>query len=323
MKRRDFIRGIAASWLTPAARAQEPPPRVAVLSLHSIRDEGKVVASFLSGLRGLGYFKGLNVNVDIRYADGDPTQLARFAKELVILKPNVALATSANPASALKNAAPDLPIVCPSLSAAVLPSFAAGYARPGGSVTGLASSVEGMVPKLLELAIDIVPGIARIGFLCNPAGASMALFAEQIEAAARARGVTMLMQEARTPDDFAPAYDAFAKQQVQAVIVPASGLFVTQGARLAELALIARLPTFFPDARGVEAGGLASYGVDLRENYRLGAGYVGKILKGAKPRDLPIAFPIKLVLAINLRTAKALGLTVPESMIGLADAVIE
>ena len=180
-----------------------------------------------------------------------------------------------------------------------------------------------MVPKLLELAIDIVPGIARIGFLCNPAGASMALFAEQIEVAARARGVTMLMQEARTPDDFAPAYDAFAKQQVQAVIVPASGLFVTQGARLAELALIARLPTFFPDARGVEAGGLASYGVDLRENYRLGAGYVGKILKGAKPRDLPIAFPIKLVLAINLRTAKALGLTVPASMVGLADAVIE
>src|SRR4051794_23671496 len=193
MKRREFIAGIAASWLFPRrlARAQQPPPRLAVLSLNSVRDEGKIIAAFRSGLRGLGYIQGNNIDVDFRYADGDPARLARLAEELERFKPNVALATSANPASALEDAAADLPIVCPSLSAAVLPSLAASYARPGGSVTGLASSVESMVAELLELAIDIVPGIARIGFLCNPAGASMAFFREQIGAAARARGVAM------------------------------------------------------------------------------------------------------------------------------------
>jgi putative ABC transport system substrate-binding protein len=328
MKRREFITfvGATATWwlLKPlTARAQQPRPRLAVLSLNSVRDEGKIIAALLDGLRALGYFSGRTIDVDYRYADGDHTRLAHLAQELIGLKPSVAVATSASPVSALKSAAPDLPIVCPSLSAAVVPSLAASYARPGGSMTGVASAVEGMVPKLLELAIDIVPDIARVGFLSNPGGASMALFAEQIAAAARARGIAMLTQQARTSDDLAPALGSFLKQQVQAVIVPANGLFVTHGTRIAQLAVTAGLPTVFPDAQDVEAGGLASYGVDLRENYRVGAGYVGKILKGVKPGDLPITFPIKLVLAVNLKTAKALGLTIPASMIGRADEVIE
>ena len=153
------------------------------------------------------------------------------------------------------------------------------------------------------------------------AGASMALWVQQVETAARARGVTLLIQEARTPDDLAPAFDGLAKQRSQAVIVPANGLFQTERTRIVQLALAARLPTIMAYPEDVEVGGLASYGVDARENYRRAAAYVDKILKGAKPGDLPIEFPTKLILAINLKTARALGLEVPLHQ--LADEVIE
>ena len=191
------------------------------------------------------------------------------------------------------------------------------------SVTGMASTVEGVATKLLELALDAVPGSTRIGFLANPAGASMALWVQQVETAARARGVTLLIQEARTPDDLAPAFDGLAKQRSQAVIVPANGLFQTERTRIVQLALAARLPTIMAYPQDVEVGGLASYGVDARENYRRAAAYVDKILKGAKPGDLPIEFPTKLMLAINLKTARALGLEVPLHLQQLADEVIE
>jgi putative ABC transport system substrate-binding protein len=326
MKRRDFIMllggGAAAMWPL-AARAQQFRPRIAVLSLNTARDEGKVLAAFLDGMRALGYVDGQNIDLDYRYASGDPTDLAALARELIAVKPNLALATSPSPAMVLKGVAPELPIVCASVSDSLMPSHVASYAQPGGSVTGIASSVEGMYGKLLELALDIIPGTARIGFLANPAGASMTFYAEQVAAAARARGIVMLTKEARTPDDLDRAYDVFAKQQVHAVIIPANGLFVTNGSRIAQLALAARLPTIFPDPRDVEAGGLASYGVDLRENYRRAAVYVDKILKGAKPGDLPVEFPTKLVLVINLKTAKALDISIPATMIGRADEVIE
>ena len=187
----------------------------------------------------------------------------------------------------------------------------------------MASQVEGVATKLLELALDAVSGAVRIGFLSNPAGASMALWVQQVEAAARARGVAVLVQEASTPGDLAPAFGGLAKQQSQAVIVPANGLFSTQATRIVQLALAARLPTIVAYPQDVEAGGLASYGVDARENYRRTAAYVDKILKGAKPGDLPIEFPTKLVLAINLKTAKALGLEIPPTLLARADEVIE
>jgi putative ABC transport system substrate-binding protein len=235
----------------------------------------------------------------------------------------MALANSPSPAVAVQSVAPRLPIVCPQISDFLVPSLVVNYARPGGSVTGMASTVEGVATKLLELALDVVPGSTRIGFLANPAGASMALWVQQVETAARARGVTLLIQEARTPDDLAPAFDGLAKQRSQAVIVPANGLFQTERTRIVQLALGARLPTIMAYPQDVEAGGLASYGVDARENYRRAAAYVDKILKGAKPGDLPIEFPTKLMLAINLKTARALGLEVPLHLQQLADEVIE
>jgi len=317
-----LLGGVAAAWPL-AAPAAGPRPRIAVLSINSEQDERKNIAAFVDGLRALGYVTSQNVDVDYRYAEGDTTRLKPLAQELIAFKPDVAFANSPSPAVAVQSVAPRLPIVCPQISDFLVPSLVVNYARPGGSVTGMASTVEGVATKLLELALDAVPGSTRIGFLANPAGASMALWVQQVETAARARGVTLLIQEARTPDDLAPAFDGLAKQRSQAVIVPANGLFQTERTRIVQLALTARLPTIMAYPQDVEAGGLASYGVDARENYRRAAAYVDKILKGAKPGDLPIEFPTKLILAINLKTARALGLEVPLQLQQLADEVIE
>jgi putative tryptophan/tyrosine transport system substrate-binding protein len=328
VNRREFITliGGAAAYalLCPlAARAAGLRPRIAVLTLNSARDEGKVIAAFLEAMRALGYTADQTMDIDYRHAEGDTNRLKSLAQELIALKPDVALANSPSPAFALKSIAPALPIVCPQLSDSVLPGLAASYARPGGSVTGIATYVEGLAGKLFELALEVVPGSARIGFLVNPAGASMALFERQAKTAAHDRGVTLLSQEARTADDLVPAFDGFVRERVQAVVIPTNGLFVTNGRRIAQLAIAARLPTIHAYARDVEAGGLASYGVDVRENTRRSAGYVDKILKGAKPGDLPIEFPTKVELVINLKTAKALGLTVPATLLARADEVIE
>jgi len=325
VKRREFITllgGAAAAWPL-VVHGAGLRARIAVLSVNSVQDERKNIAAFVDGLSALGYVASQNIEIDYRYAEGDTTRLKPLAQELIALKPDVALANSPSPAIAIKSVAPNLPIVCPQISDFLVPSLVANYARPGGSVTGLAFTVEGVATKLLELALDAVPGSTRIGFLANPAGASMALWVQQVETAARARGVTLLIQEARRPDDLAPAFDGLAKQRCQAVIVPANGLFQTERTRILQLALAARLPTIMANPQDVEVGGLASYGVDARENYRRAAAYVDKIIKGAKPGDLPIEFPTKLMLAINLKTARALGLEVPLHLQQLADEVIE
>jgi putative tryptophan/tyrosine transport system substrate-binding protein len=324
MKRREFMTllGGAAAWPV-AARAAGPRPRIAFLSISSAQGEERDIAAFVDGLRALGYVEGQTVDIDYRYAEGNTTRLKPLAQELIALKPDLALASAPSSAVAVNSVAPGLPIVCPQISDVLVPSLAANYARPGGSVTGISSYVEGLAGKLLELALDAVTGSVRIGFLANSAGASMALWAQQVEAAARTRGVAVLIQEARTPDDLAPAFDGFAKQQAQAVIVPTNGLFETESKRIVQLALAARLPAIMAYPESVEAGGLASYGIDVRENYRRAAAYVEKVLKGAKPGNLPIEFPTKLVLAINLKTAKALGLIIPHDLLLLADELIQ
>jgi putative ABC transport system substrate-binding protein len=305
--RREFVAvvGSAAAWPVVAS-AYETPPRIGVLTLQAPQDAGQRVASFINGLRSLGYVEHKTMNIDYRYASGDTNPLRSFAQELVVLKPNVLFGGEPSAARALENVSSSLPIVCPTLSEALIPELAASYARPGGNVTGVAASVEGMTGKLLELATEVRPGLARIGFLSNPAGASMQLFARKIDEVAGARGIKVLTEEARTPDDLESAFGHLAKQQVEAVIIPANGLFVNQHARIAQLALANHLPTIFPERADVEVGGLASYGVDQRETYSRAASYVDRILKGAKPGDLPIEFPTKLELAINLKTAKAL-----------------
>jgi ABC-type uncharacterized transport system substrate-binding protein len=320
LRRREFLAllgGAVAGW-PMVAGAADARPRLALLGLGP---QQNVHLAFLDGLRRLGYAQGRNLDIDHRY--GDVEKLKPLAQELIALKPDILVADSPSAATAFKSLAPTLPIVCLTLTDAGIPELFASYARPGGNVTGMAQSVEGVTGKLVELALEIVPGARRIGFLSNPRGASMPLFAESVDVAAHARGMTVLTEQVAAAGELASAFGRFGKQGVQAVIVPVNGLFFSEGRQIAQVALAARLPTVGAERRYIEAGVLASYGIDQRESYRRGASYVDRILKGAKPGDLPIEFPSRIELAINLMTAKELGLDLPPSLITRADEVIE
>jgi putative ABC transport system substrate-binding protein len=320
LRRREFISllgGAAVAWPL-AAGAADTRPRIAFLML---RPQESLHLAFVDGLRRLGYAEGRNLDIDYRY--GDVEKLKPLAQELIALKPNILVADSPSAAIAFKRVAPMLPVVCLALTDAGIPHLFASYARPGGNVTGMAQSVEGITGKLVEVALDVIPGARRIGFLSNPRGASMRLFAQSVDVAARARGMAVLTEEAATGGELASAFARFGKQEVQAVIVPVNGLFFSEGMQIARLALAARLPTVAGDRQYVEAGLFASYGIDQRESYRRGASYVDRILKGAKAGDLPIEFPTRIELTINLKTAKALGLDLPPSLVTRADEVIE
>jgi putative tryptophan/tyrosine transport system substrate-binding protein len=249
--------------------------------------------------------------------------LTAFAQDLVQLKSNIVVANAVSPTRAVKRIAPSLPIVCPSFSDAFVPDLAASFAHPGGSVTGIATDVEGLIGKLTELTLDALPGTTTIGFLANPAGGSMGRFEQQVQSAANAHGVAVEIVEVQKVDDFDHAFDQFGERKVQAVIVPANGLLQTGERRIIALAMDKHLPLVFSTFQSVADGGFASYGVDATAIYRRTAVYVDKILKGAAPGDLPIEFPTKLELVINLKTAKALGLTVPSALLDRADQVIE
>jgi putative ABC transport system substrate-binding protein len=323
--RRQFISalgGAAATWPL-AARAASARPRIGVLDINSPEFEEPNIAAFRDGLQKLGYVESNTVDIDYRYSNGDAGALIALAQELVQLKPNVVMAVAVSPTRAVKHVATSLPIVCPQFSDAFVPDLAASFAHPGGSVTGIASDVEGLIGKLTELALDALPGTTKIGFLANPAGGSMARFVQQVQSTAHARGVEVQIVQVEKLDDFGSAFKQFSEGKVQAVIVPANGLLQAGERRIIALATDKHLPLVFPNRQGVAAGGFASYGVDTAENYRRAAAYIDKILKGAAPGDLPIEFPTKIELVINLKTAKALGLAVPSALLDRAAEVIE
>jgi putative tryptophan/tyrosine transport system substrate-binding protein len=324
VKRREFIAllcSAAATWPF-AARAAGKRPRVAVLTLLSAQDERGRVAAFVAGMRELGYVAGQTFDIDFRYTEGDTERLKPLARELIALAPDVMFAGEPSAARAVKALAPNMPIVCPTIGDH-LPDLFASYARPGGSVTGVATIVEGAITKLVEVAQDAIPGMVRVGFLANPTGANRTLVEDQVVAGARLRGMTTIVEEASTSGEIAPALDRLAKAGAQVVIVQPNGLFINQHDTILRQALAAKLPTIFDDRREVEAGGFMSYGVNQSEGSRRAAAFVDKILKGAKPGDLPIEFSTKIEMVINLKTAKALGLTVPPTLIARADEVIE
>ncbi|HTC05263.1 MAG TPA: ABC transporter substrate-binding protein [Xanthobacteraceae bacterium] len=322
--RRKLIAGLGGAALWPlTAHAAGGRPRIGFLDINSAESDALHLAAFRNALQRLGYFEGRTVDIDYRYADGDTEKLTALAQELVQLKPDVVLASAVSPTRAMKRIAPALPIVCPAFSDSFVPSLAASLAHPGGSVTGIASDVEGMFGKLTEVTLDAIPGTTKIGFLSNPAGGSMKRFEQQVQSASNARGVEVQIEEVKKIDDFDGAFQRLSQGNVRAVIVPANGLLNSGQKRILELSLPLRLPLIFADRSGVDAGGLASYGVNISENFSRAAIYVDKILKGTAPGDLPIEFPTRLELVINLKTAKALGLTVPPALLSRADEAIE
>jgi putative ABC transport system substrate-binding protein len=325
MRRRDFILvlgGAGASWPL-AARAQRGRARVGILSISSPKYDELNLAAFREGLQRLGHIEGRNIDFDYRASSGDAASLAGLAQDLIRLKPQVILANAVTATRTVNRIAPDMPIVCPAFSDSFVPSLATSFARPGGRVTGVATDVESLIGKLAELVFDVIPNATKIGFLSNPAGGSMGRFEQQVKDAAKVRGVEVRIAQAEKASEIAGALRQLADDKVQAVIVPTNGLLNSSQKLIVETAMALRLPLVFGTREGAMAGGLASYGINTVENYRRAAVYVDKILKGAAPGDLPIEFPTKIALVINLKTAKALGLKMPAILIDRADEVIE
>jgi len=315
---------ILAAPLATAAQPAEKVQRIGYLSAGSATSSPRAVEAFRQGLRELGWVEGQNIVIEYRRAEGRFDRLPDLAAELVRLKVDVFVAGPTPVAVAAKKATGTIPIVMFGVGDPVGLGLIASLARPGGNLTGLSFSV-GMdtFGKGLELLKEAVPKVRRVAILSNPANPAHALAISNVKAAAGSLGVQLQLLEAREPNQFDRAFAAMAKQRVDALLVVADGMFILYRARLADLAAKNRLPSMHGVTENVEAGGLMSYGPSTVAAMRRAAFFVDKILKGAKPADLPVEQPTKFELVINLKTAKALGLTIPQSLLLRADQVIE
>ena len=330
MDRRAFLAGTGAVLLAAplAADAQQAGkvPRIGFLRTTSPSDRPHLLDAFRQGLRELGWVEGQNIVIGYRFAEGRLDRLPDLAAELVRLKVDLIVSGGTQGVTAAKNATETIPIVMIAGSAdPVGLGLIASLARPGGNITGVSYSVGGLeiLGKQLELLKETVPKIRRMAILSNAANPIQPLAIRDVNVAARSLGVQLQLLEARGPNEFDAAFAAMATERVGALLVLSDTIFNSHRTRLADLAARSRLPAAYGVRESVEAGGLMSYGPSLRDLYRRSATFVDKILKGAKPADLPVEQPTKFELVINLKTAKALGLTIPPSLLGRADEVIQ
>ena len=326
MKRRAFISllGGAAAALPQVAHTQAKRPLVGYLAAAAAAAVVRSATSlgFLNGLRGQGYVEGQDFDLAQRFADGFLERLPALAKELVALKPDVLLAPTTLTALALRTTTDSIPIVCPLLENPVGLGLVARENRPDKNVTGLLRYVDGLSGKHVELARELIPTIARIGLLANVTSADPAP-RRDVETAGSKLSIRIVSVEAEVPSDLDIAFTRLAREQVEAVIILHNPLFFSERRRIVTLAAASRLPTIWTAREFVEDGGVLSYGSDEADAFRRAAAYVAKILKGAKAGDLPIELPTKFELLINLKTARALGLAVPATLLTRADEVIE
>jgi putative ABC transport system substrate-binding protein len=281
------------------------------------------LGGFVRGMRELGYVEGKNLVIEWRFADGNYNRLPDLAVELSRLNVDVLVGGGTPANRALQQASPTIPIVNPTMSDPVGNGFAKSLAHPGGNITGLTLTTTDMSPKHLELLKLMVPKLTRLGALVNLGNPAHAAIVKSIAANAQKVGVKVQTLDARNPDGIERNFSIMKRDRAEAVIVAVDAFFVGQRQQIAELALKDRLPSMFSAQEHVDAGGLMSYGQNLSDLYRRAAGYVDKILKGAKPGDLPIEQPAVFSLAINRKTAKALGLTISPELLLRADKVIE
>jgi len=278
--------------------------------------------AFRHGLRDLGYVEGQNIAIEYRWAEGQLDRLPDLAAELVRLKVDVIVASSTPTALAAKNATRTIPIVFVTAGDPVGSGLVAGIARPGGNITGLSLLAPEIVAKQLQLLKEAVPQASRVAVLSNPANPYTALMVKETEAAARSLGMWVQLLGVRGADAFDSAFSAVTKGRASALFVLFDPFLFAHRTRIAEFANKNRLPAMYPHREYAETGGLMAYGADIRDNFRRAATYVHKILTGTKPADLPVEQPTKFELVINLKTAKALGLTIPQSVLIRADEVI-
>jgi putative tryptophan/tyrosine transport system substrate-binding protein len=309
-----------------AVEAQQPGKvyRVGILTdKASDPAEARLWQTFRLGLRELGWIEGGNILIEFRGAEGNYARLPELAADLVRLKVDLIVARSSQFVQPAKAATSSIPIVFLVHADPEGTGHVASLARPGGNITGLANLQTDLAPKELELLISAVPVAKRIAVLWNPDTPSHIPGLKAVEEAGRTLRVQLQAVGARTGAELAGAFSAMARARAQAVLVIGSPVFIAERQRVAQLAITHRLPTMLQTKEAVEAGGLMSYGPNFEDLYRRGAVYVDKILRGAKPADLPVEQPTKFELVINLKTAKALGLTIPPSVLGRADQVIE
>jgi ABC-type uncharacterized transport system substrate-binding protein len=325
MNRREVLTllGGAAAWPL-AARAQQPaPPVVGFLHYASPDTFAHVAEAFRRGLKEAGYADGQNVAIEYRWAEGHYDQLSALAADLVRRQVTVITAGGTVAAQAAKRATATIPIVFTSGADPVAIGLVGSLNRPEGNLTGVSTIAAEIAVKRLELTRDLLPQARAVAMIINPhfpgADAQMA----EVEAAGRLVGMQTQRVVASSERDLDAAFATMRQRHVDAVIVAADGFFITRRGQIAALATRYAMPAIYPFSDYVVAGGLASYGNSVAEDYRQAGLYAGRILKGAKPADLPVMRPTKFELAINLKTAKALGLTVPPTLLARADEVIE
>jgi putative ABC transport system substrate-binding protein len=327
MDRRAFIGTLAGGLLAPPLVADaQTAPTIAKIGLLSVTTPVVLASSieaFRQALRGLGHVEGTFV-LEVRYGDGRFERLPELARELVGLNMDVILATSDVVIAAIKRETQTIPIVMVFSTDPMGTGFVASLARPGGNVTGLSNISSELSRKRLELLREAVPGLSRVAALWNPDVRGALLDYKETEGAARLLRLELQSVEVSRAEDLDRAFSAVTKQRAQALVLPGANPvgFINRG-KIATFAQRNRLPSMYPTREYVETGGLMSYGPSLPDLFRRAATYVDKILKGAKPADLPVEQPTKFELVINLKTAKALGLTIPQSLLQRADQVIE
>jgi putative tryptophan/tyrosine transport system substrate-binding protein len=331
MHRREFITtvgGAAAVW-SFEAHAQASPKRRLIAWVTGVTQttSSTSIAGFLKGMRELGYVEGRDFDIVYRFSDGYGDRIPSLAEEVVRLQPDVILATAIDTAVAVRKLTKTIPIVSGALADAVHLGLIESEARPGGNVTGIEPYVAGLPAKQMELAREVVPGTSKIGLLTNLQDPKAPLQAQELKAAAKALEVDIAAADANRPEEIDAALHALASQRVDVVIVLQTSMLLSERQQIAAWALANRLPTVFGYPlhvrSGVRSGGLVSYGVDLPWCFYRTAYFVDKILRGTAPGDLPVEFPSKMVLLVNLKTAKALGLTIPPALLARADEVIE
>ena len=325
MKRREFIAGLvgaAAAWPV-AARAQQRAklPTIGFLGSGTAAAQSQWTAAFVQRLRELGWSEGRNVAIEYRWGEGRSERFAEIAAEFVLLKVDVILTHNTPPVLAAKQATSVIPIVFATAGDPVGTGVVASLARPGGNVTGLSAGSTDVVGKRLELLREVMPGLRRLAILASDSPHLVQEIGE-VQRAARTLALEVATFEIRRIEDIAPAFETL-KGGADALYVISDPVTVSNRVRINTLALGARLPTMHSVREPVEAGGLMSYGANWSDMFRRAADYVDKVLRGAKPADIPVEQPTKFDLIINLTTAKVLGLEIPPTLLARADEVIE
>jgi putative ABC transport system substrate-binding protein len=324
MRRRDFIAGLSAAALPRAARAQHTTPVIGFLDSGTRAGMDANLVGFHRGLGEQGFTDGKNVTVDYRWADGHYNQLPALAAELV-RRPVAVIAATRSPAPGLaaKGATQTIPVVFQTGSDPVKDGLVASLNRPGGNVTGVTRQTLEVTPKRLGLIYELAPKATTIALLVNPNGLQAATQVQDMQNAVRARGWTLHVARTGSPGELDAAFAAIAQSGAAVLIEGNDPLFIDQRKHIVALTSQHKIPTIFFERESVVGGGLMSYAASFTDSFRQVGVYVGRILKGEKPADLPVLQPTKFELVLNLKTAKALGVVIPDRLIALADEVIE